>query len=58
MRLTLEQLIAFYAVASEKSFSAAARKLGKSQSALSIAVANLEIDFGVSLFNRNGVIQF
>ena len=54
MRLSLEQLTAFCAVASEKSFSAAARKLGKSQSALSIAVANLEIDFGVSLFDRSG----
>ncbi|MFT2092150.1 LysR family transcriptional regulator [Paraglaciecola sp. 2405UD69-4] len=52
MRLSIEQLTAFCAVASEKSFSAAARKLGKSQSALSISVANLEIDFGVSLFDR------
>lgn len=54
MRLSLEQLTAFCAVAAEKSFSAAARKLGKSQSALSIAVANLEIDLGVSLFDRSG----
>ncbi|WP_158972686.1 LysR family transcriptional regulator [Paraglaciecola sp. L3A3] len=54
MRLSLEQLAAFCAVANEKSFSAAARKLGKSQSALSIAVANLEIDLAVSLFDRSG----
>ncbi|MEP4102161.1 LysR family transcriptional regulator, partial [Paraglaciecola sp.] len=53
MRLSIEQLTAFCAVANEKSFSAAARKLGKSQSALSISVANLEIDFGVSLFDRS-----
>ncbi|WP_416425110.1 LysR family transcriptional regulator [Pseudomonas sp. App30] len=52
MRLSLEQLTAFSAVASERSFSAAARKLGKSQSALSISVANLEIDLGVTLFDR------
>lgn len=53
MRLSLEQLAAFSAVASERSFSAAARKLGKSQSAVSIAIANLEIDLGVTLFNRS-----
>ncbi|TYK64558.1 LysR family transcriptional regulator [Colwellia echini] len=54
MRLSLEQLTAFCAVANEKSFSAAARKLGKSQSAISIAVANLEIDLAVNLFDRSG----
>ncbi len=53
MRLSLEQLAAFSAVASEHSFSAAARKLGKSQSAVSISVANLEIDLGVTLFDRS-----
>lgn len=53
MRLSLEQLAAFSAVASERSFSAAARKLGKSQSAISISVGNLEIDLGVSLFDRS-----
>jgi DNA-binding transcriptional LysR family regulator len=54
MRLSLEQLMAFTSVANEKSFSAAARKLGKSQSALSISVANLEIDLGLILFDRSG----
>ena len=48
LRLSIEQLNAFYEVASERSFSAAARKLKKSQSALSIAVANLETDLGVT----------
>lgn len=53
MRLSLEQLAAFCAVADERSFSAAARKLGKSQSAVSISVANLEVDLGVGLFDRS-----
>ncbi|MDH4874206.1 LysR family transcriptional regulator [Pseudomonas sp. BN515] len=53
MRLSLEQLAAFSAVASERSFSAAARKLNKSQSAISISISNLEIDLGVSLFDRS-----
>ncbi|MDQ4430712.1 LysR family transcriptional regulator [Yokenella regensburgei] len=53
MRISLEQLTAFSAIASEHSFSSAARKLGKSQSALSIAIANLEIDLGLTLFNRS-----
>jgi DNA-binding transcriptional LysR family regulator len=53
MRLSLEQLAAFSAVVSERSFSAAARKLGKSQSAVSISVGNLEIDLGVTLFDRS-----
>lgn len=53
MRLSLEQLAAFSAVASENSFSAAARKLNKTQSAISIAIANLEVDLGVGLFDRS-----
>ena len=35
------------------SFSAAARKLGKAQSAVSTAIANLEIDTGVEIFDRS-----
>lgn len=53
MRMSLEQLAAFCAVASERSFSAAARKLNKSQSAVSISIGNLEIDLGVTLFDRS-----
>ncbi len=53
MRMSLEQLAAFSAVASERSFSAAARKLRKSQSAVSISIGNLEIDLGVTLFDRS-----
>lgn len=54
MDLSLEHLRAFRAAASEGSFSAAARKLGKAQSAVSTAIANLEIDLGVELFDRSG----
>jgi hypothetical protein len=45
MSLSLEQLQAF-AAAETGSFSAAARQLGKAQSVVSAAVANLEIDLG------------
>ncbi|WP_417697007.1 LysR family transcriptional regulator [Psychromonas sp.] len=54
MSLSLEQLESFCCVANEKSFTAAARKLGKSQSAISISVANLEVDLAVALFDRSG----
>ncbi|MGR6839960.1 LysR family transcriptional regulator [Aliivibrio wodanis] len=35
------------------SFSAAARRLGKAQSAVSTAIANLEIDAGIDIFDRS-----
>ncbi len=35
------------------SFSAAARKLGKAQSAISTMIANLEIDTGIEIFDRS-----
>lgn len=53
MEYSFEQLEAFVATAEEGSFSAAARRLGKAQSAVSTAVSNLEIDFGVGLFDRS-----
>ena len=53
-RFSLEQLEAFVCAAHERSFSGAARKLGKAQSAISTAVINLEIDLGVTLFDRSG----
>ncbi|CAH1542768.1 Transcriptional regulator, LysR family [Vibrio rotiferianus] len=34
------------------SFSAAARKLGKAQSAVSTTISNLEIDTGLTIFDR------
>lgn len=52
MRHSLESLAAFALVAAEGSFSAAARKLGKSQSTISETIANLEADLNVSLFDR------
>lgn len=50
----MEQLEAFAAAAAQGSFSAAARALGKAQSAVSTQIANLEIDLGVELFDRAG----
>lgn len=47
-----ESLNAFLAVASERSFSAAAKKLGVTQSAVTKAVARLEKDLEVELFDR------
>ncbi len=54
MNFTLDQLEAFSASAETGSFSAAARKLGKAQSAVSMAISNLEIDLGLELFDRAG----
>lgn len=42
------------AAAATGSFSAAARQLGKAQSAVSTAIANLEADLGLTLFDRQG----
>lgn len=54
MAISLEQLEAFVAAAETGSFSAAARRLGRVQSAVSTHVANLEVDLGVKLFSRAG----
>lgn len=53
MRHSPEALTAFAEAATLGSFSAAARKLGKSQSTVSSAIANLEIDLGITLFDRS-----
>ncbi|ROL67800.1 LysR family transcriptional regulator [Pseudomonas protegens] len=53
MRFSLEQLQMFVQAAQTGSFSAAARKLGKTQSTVSVAIANLEADLGVELFDRS-----
>ena len=53
MKLSPESLEAFAQTASLGSFSAAARRLGKSQSTISEAIARLEIDLGVTLFDRS-----
>ena len=52
MRYTLDQLETLAAVARAGSFSAAARQLGKTQSTVSAAIGNLEVDLGVALFDR------
>ena len=52
MNLSPESLQAFAQAAATGSFSAAARRLGKSQSTISEAIARLEIDLGVTLFLR------
>ena len=54
MTPSLEQLRILLAAAESGSFSAAARKLGKAQSVVSSAIANLEIDLALTLFDRSG----
>ncbi|HEX2559639.1 LysR family transcriptional regulator [Phenylobacterium sp.] len=52
--LTLDQLRVFVAVAETGSFRAAAVRLRRVQSAVSYAIAGLESELGVSLFDRTG----
>ncbi len=52
--LTLDQLRIFVSAVDQGSFSAAARKLGRVQSAVSQSVATLEAILGVALFDRSG----
>lgn len=54
MNINQEQLIIFKTVIESGSFSAAARQLGKVPSAVSMSIANLEIDLNLSLFTRAG----
>ncbi|HAD69185.1 MAG TPA: LysR family transcriptional regulator, partial [Acinetobacter radioresistens] len=54
MNINQEQLTIFKTVIETGSFSAAARKLGKVPSAVSMSIANLEIDLNLQLFKRNG----
>jgi DNA-binding transcriptional LysR family regulator len=51
---TLDQLVAFLAVVDEGSFSAAGRRLGRVQSAVSYGIAQLEQALGATLFDRRG----
>lgn len=50
--MTLDQLVAFHAVATRGGFSAASAHLHKSQPAISKLVQNLEAELGVALFDR------
>ena len=52
MRYSPEGLQAFVESVALGSFSAAARKLNKRQSTVSMAIANLEADLGLQLFDR------
>lgn len=54
---TLDQLQVFAAVVEEGGFSAAARRLNRAQSVISYAIANLETQLEVRLFERNGTRQ-
>jgi DNA-binding transcriptional LysR family regulator len=49
----LDQLEAFVAACEQGSFSGAARQLGRAQSAISTAIANLELDTNLVLFDRS-----
>jgi len=51
--VTLDQLRALVTVVEEGSFSAAARKLQRVQSAVSTSMANLESHLGVSIWDRS-----
>ncbi|WP_375748367.1 LysR family transcriptional regulator [Vibrio sp. HN007] len=51
--INLEQILAFVTTVEAGSFSAAARKLNKSQSSVSIGVSNLEDELDLALFDRN-----
>ncbi len=53
MQWTLEQLRQFVLTADSGSFSEAARRLGRAQSAVSTAIAILEADLGLELFDRS-----
>ena len=52
--VSLDQLRTFIAAVDEGSFSAASRKLLRSQSVVSETISNLEEQIGVQLFDRSG----
>ena len=52
--VSLDQLRTFIAAMDEGSFSAASRKLLRSQSVVSEAISNLEKQIGIQLFDRSG----
>ncbi len=52
--MTLEQLRTFCAVIEQGGFHAASERLYRSQSAVSIAIKNLEKELGIELFDRQG----
>ena len=52
--VTIDQLRTFITVVDEGTFSAAGRRLSRTQSAISYTLATLEAQLGVQLFDRNG----
>lgn len=52
MSIKIDEIRSFAAVAETGSFSAAARRIGRAQSVLSMHVAGLEADLGYALFHR------
>ena len=56
MAYSLEQLQIFAAIDKAGSFSGAARLLGRTQSSVSTAIANLEADWNVALFDRSSKV--
>jgi DNA-binding transcriptional LysR family regulator len=54
---TLDQIAVFLAIAETGSFAGAARKLGRANSVISYAIANLESQLGVTLFARSGTAR-
>src|SRR6478736_8176046 len=52
--LSLDQMRMFLTVAEAGSFRAAAARLGRVQSAVSHAIAKLEDELGIALFDRSG----
>ena len=52
--LTLDQIRTFVMIADSGSFRAAAKRLSRVQSGVSVAIANLEAQLGVELFDRSG----
>ncbi|MEY9753693.1 LysR family transcriptional regulator [Bradyrhizobium yuanmingense] len=52
--MTLDQLRTFVTVAESGSFRSAAARLSRVQSAISHAIANLEAELGLALFDRTG----
>jgi DNA-binding transcriptional LysR family regulator len=51
---TLDQIAVFLAIVETGGFAAAARRLGRATSVVSYAIANLEAQLGVTLFQRAG----
>ena len=56
MRYSLDQLEVFVLATQAGGFSAAARRIGKTQPTISSAISNLEADLGVQLFDRSSML--